>query len=322
VLRHRATVARAGGHRKHGGEAGAPQAIPSGALHAEPPTFDLQSHSLHSDGELSPSGVVETAARAGVELLSLTDHDTVDGVAEARVAARSAGLRLVSGVEISAIDVTGQDLHILGYRIDVTNGTLLDRLEQSRRDRAARAQAMVDAIRALGFKLDEDELRAREAAGKSVGRPHIAAAVVTHPANASRLAAESCTDPSAFLEAYLIGGRPAFRPRRAPSVADAIQWIHDAGGVVVWAHPFFDLTVPAEILATIDRFATEGLDGVECFYATFTREQTELLADHCAERGLLSTGSADFHGPRHRQFSRFRAFSTFGHEAVLGPIEG
>jgi 3',5'-nucleoside bisphosphate phosphatase len=289
-------------------------------LPTEPPTFDLQSHSLHSDGELPPSGVVETAARAGVELVSVTDHDTVDGVAEARAAARSAGLRLVSGVEISTIDVTGQDLHILGYLIDADNRALRDRLEQSRRDRGVRAGAMVDAIRELGFELDEDGLRAREAAGKSVGRPHIAAAVVSHPANAPRLEAESLTDPSAFLEAFLIEGRPAFRPRRAPSVADAIRSIHGAGGVAVWAHPFFDLTAPAEVLATIDRFASEGLNGVECFYATFTREQTELLADHCAERGLLSTGSADFHGPHHRLFSRFRAFSTFGREAVLGPI--
>jgi predicted metal-dependent phosphoesterase TrpH len=291
-------------------------------LRAEPPTFDLQSHSLHSDGELPPSGVVETAAGAGVELLSLTDHDTVDGVAEARAAARSAGLRLVGGVEISAIDVTGQDLHILGYLIDADDRTLRDRLEQSRRDRGARAEAMVDAIRELGFELDDGALTARRAAGKSVGRPHIAAAVVSHPANAPRLEAEGCTDPSAFLEAYLIEGRPAFRPRRAPAVAEAIRWIHDAGGVAVWAHPFFDLTAPADVLATIDRFGSDGLDGVECFYATFTREQTELLADHCAERGLLSTGSADFHGPRHRQFSRFRAFSTFGREAALGPIAG
>jgi predicted metal-dependent phosphoesterase TrpH len=226
----------------------------------------------------------------------------------------------VTGVEISTIDVTGQDLHVLGYLIDPEDRDLRDLLERSRRDRGARAEAMVEAIRELGFELDEGPLRARQATGKSVGRPHIAAAAVSHPANEARLLDDGCTDPSAFLEAYLIEGRPAFRPRRAPSVAEAIRAIHDAGGVAVWAHPFFDLTAPAEVLARIDRFIAEGLDGVECFYATFSRAQAELLADHCAERGLLSTGSADFHGPHHRQFSRFRAFSTFGREPVLGPI--
>jgi predicted metal-dependent phosphoesterase TrpH len=284
------------------------------------PWFDLQSHSHHSDGELTPTAVVQAAAAAGVQLLSLTDHDTVDGVAEAAEAARKAGLRLVSGVEISALDGRQRDLHILGYLIDERDPVLRSRLEGYRRDRKARAEAMIDALRGLGFELDEEPLRARAAHGKSVGRPHIAEAVVRHPANAPRLAAEDCVDPSAFLEAYLIEGRPAFRPRRAPSVPEAITAIHDAGGVAVWAHPFWDVSNPADVLAAIDRFVDGGLDGIECFYATHGREQAELLADRCAELSLLSTGSADFHGPHHREFSKFLAFSTFGREPVLGPI--
>ncbi len=291
-------------------------------MHAEPPVFDLQSHSHHSDGELSPRAVVEAAAEAGVELLALTDHDTVDGVGEALSAAGSARLRVVSGVEISAIDASGQDLHILGYLIDASDPDLRNRLEQSRRERGARAEAMIAAVQELGFAVDEDALRKRREQGKSIGRPHVAAAVVGDPANAARLAAEGCAEVSAFLEAYLIEGRPAFRRRRAPSVARAIGTIHDAGGIAVWAHPFFDVAEPRAVLATIDRFVADGLDGVECFYATHTREQAELLAAHCAERRLLSTGSADFHGPRHRHFSRFRAFSTFGLEPTLGPIAG
>ncbi len=88
----------------------------------------------------------------------------------------------------------------------------------------------------------------------------------------------------------------------------------------MWAHPFWDISEPRAVLDTIDRFRGWGLDGVECFYATFTREQTELLVAHCERLGLLRTGSSDFHGPRHRQFARFRAFSTFGLEPALGPI--
>jgi len=291
-------------------------------LHTQAPVFDLQSHSQHSDGELTAGDVVAAAVAAGVQLLSLTDHDTVDGVAEAAAAAHAAGLRLVPGVEISALHAAGRDLHILGYLIDDRDQALRARLEQSRRDRGTRAEAMVQAIRRLGFELDEGPLQARAERGESVGRPHIAEAVVSDPANAQRLAAESCLDPSAFLEAYLIEGRPAFVPRRAPSVAEAIAMIHGAGGVAVWAHPFWDVSDPREVLAAIDRFVADGLDGVECFYATHSREQAGLLADRCAELGLLSTGSADFHGPHHRQFSAFRAFETFGREPVLGPIAG
>jgi predicted metal-dependent phosphoesterase TrpH len=144
--------------------------------------------------------------------------------------------------------------------------------------------------------------------------------VVTHPANARRLAEEGRLELSAFLEAYLIEGRPGFRSRTIPTVKDAINTIHGAGGVAVWAHPFWDIPAPDGVLKTLERFRGLGIDGVECFYTTHTREQSELLADRCAELGLLSTGSSDFHGPEHKLFSRFRAFSTFGRQPVLGPI--
>ena len=103
---------------------------------------------------------------------------------------------------------------------------------------------------------------------------------------------------------------------------ESIEAIHDAGGVAVWAHPFWDVADAGDVLETIDRFREWGLDGVEAFYATHTREQAEMLADRCAELGLLSTGSSDFHGPAHKLFSRFRAFSTYGREPALGAIAG
>jgi hypothetical protein len=289
-------------------------------LGAHPPTFDLQSHSLHSDGALPPREVVAAAADAGVELLALSDHDTVDGVQEALAAAADRGLRLVPAVEISAIDDGGRDLHILGYLIDDQDPLLSERLHSYRADRERRAAAMAEALTELGFAIDEARIREREAQGKSIGRPHLAEAVVRHPANAARLRDEKRTDPSAFLEAYLIEGRPAFRSRTTPSVGESIDAIHEAGGVAVWAHPFWDISAPQGVLDCIDRFRVRGLDGVECFYATHDREQTILLADRCERLDLLSTGSSDFHGPRHRQFSGFRAFSTFGREPRLGPI--
>lgn len=286
----------------------------------DPPTFDLQCHSLHSDGALVAGEVVHLAAEAGVELLALTDHDTVDGVAEAAAAAGREDLRLVSGVEISAVDADEGDLHILGYLIDPQDPDLSRHLERYRAQRGQRAEAMEQALREAGFDLADQSLRARAAAGESIGRPHLAKAVADHPANAARLAAEGRSDPSAVLEGYLIEGRPAFVPRQGPTVEEAVAVIHDADGVAVWAHPFWDVSAPRAVLAAIDRFIASGLDGVECFYATHDREQTELLTDHCERRGLLATGSSDFHGPEHREFRSFRAFSTFGRRPNLGPL--
>jgi predicted metal-dependent phosphoesterase TrpH len=271
---------------------------------------------------LASPEVVAAAAEAGVELLALSDHDTVDGVQEALDRASELPLRVVTAVEISAIDGDQGDLHILGYLVDHRDQTLRRRLEGYRSQRESRARAIVEALRGLGFEVDQGLLEARARQGKSIGRPHLAQAVVSHPANADRLRDEGRSDPSAFLVAYLIEGRPAFVPRQGPSVPDSVAAIHDAGGVAVWAHPFWDVSGPPAVLATIDRFREYGIDGVECFYPTHTRGQAELLADRCAALKLLSTGSADFHGPGHAHFSRFRAFSTYGREAVLGPIAG
>jgi len=285
-----------------------------------PPTFDLQSHSLHSDGELPPREVVESASAAAVELLALTDHDSAEGIEEALDAADASGLRLAPAVEISTADSDQPDLHILGYLIDHRDRALSDWLRNSRTSRERRAWEMADAIKELGYEIDEQQLRDREQHGKSIGRPHLAGAVVSHPANSERLAAEGLNEPSAFLVEYLIEGRPAFRARQAPTVKEAIDVIQAAGGVAVWAHPFWDIESPGVVLETIERFVAIGLDGVECFYVTHDRDQTELLADRCEQLNLLSTGSSDFHGPAHRQFSRFRAFSTYGRTPVLGPI--
>jgi predicted metal-dependent phosphoesterase TrpH len=289
---------------------------------SDAPAFDLQSHSRHSDGELSPTEVVQAAAAAGVELLALTDHDTVDGVAEAMAAARSAGIRLCPAVEISALDAAGADLHILGYVIEIEDPALLVALRRYRADRERRTEAMIEALRENGFSVDDRLLVERAQAGKAIGRPHVAQAVTSHPANASRLAEEGLADASSFLGGYLTEGRPGFRPRELPTVQEAIETIHAAGGVAVWAHPFWDVQDPGDVVATLERFTGWGIDGAECFYITHTGEQARLLADRCAERGLLRTGSSDFHGPGHRLLSAFRAFSLYGLTPELGAIAG
>jgi predicted metal-dependent phosphoesterase TrpH len=285
--------------------------------------FDLQSHSTHSDGALEAAEVVERAARAGVELLALSDHDTVSGVAEALRAGERYGVRVVPAVEISAIDADAQtprELHILGYGIDHTGPILTEKLAEFLADREQRTLRMAGALKEAGFELDEEEIERRIAAEQPIGRPHLAEAVLAAPANAARLASEEIDDIGSLIRGYLIEGRPAFRLRETPTVAQAVEAIHDAGGVAIWAHPFWDIPDPDEVLATIDRFKALGIDGVEAFYVTHTQEQTELLGKRCEELGLLSTGSADFHGPENRLFSKFLAFELYGLEPNLGSI--
>jgi 3',5'-nucleoside bisphosphate phosphatase len=287
------------------------------------PRFDLQSHSTHSDGALGAAEVVQRAADAGVELLALSDHDTVSGVSEAIAAGERYGVRIVPAVEISAIDAGAavpRELHILGYNIDHTGALLTEKLAEFLADREQRTLRMAAALKELGFELDEAQLDARVAAGKPIGRPHLAEAVLSAPANADRLKDENIDDIGSLIRGYLIEGKPAFRLRETPTVAQAVEAIHEAGGVAIWAHPFWDISDPEEVVATIDRFQALGMDGVEAFYITHTRENTELIAKRCAELDLLTTGSADFHGPENRQFSKFMAFDTFGIEPNLGPI--
>lgn len=282
--------------------------------------FDLQSHSTVSDGELTPRELVAAAAAAGVERLALTDHDAVDGIDEALTAGMHHGVAVVPALELSVLDDHRGDLHLCGYNIDHREAELTRVLLACRADRSSRSDQMADALEACGLKVDRAPLHARTRSGAAVGRPHLAAAVLAHPDNAARLEAEGLHDTGAVLEAYLIPGRPAFVHRPAPTMAEGITLIHDAGGVAVWAHPYWDLDTDEEVLSSIDRFAGFGLDGVEVFYTTHTEAQTRTAYAHCTAKGLLTTGSADFHGSGHPRFHTFGAFSTYDLEPNLGPI--
>jgi 3',5'-nucleoside bisphosphate phosphatase len=286
-------------------------------------SFDLQAHSSFSDGELEPAQVVAQAARAGVQLMALTDHDTVEGVSEASASGGELGVRVVPAVEISSVDDTHEqprELHILGYRIDYTGARLQSKLADFVADRRRRTLRMAGALRELGFALEEDSISRRVEQGRSIGRLHLAEAALACPENTPRLREEGIEEIGGFIRGYLVEGTPAFRLRQTPTVREAVQVVHEAGGVAIWAHPFWDLSDPADVLDTIDRFQAMGIDGVEAFYITHTRDQTRVVVERCRELELLTTGSADFHGPDNSIFSQFLDFDTYGYEPNLGPI--
>ncbi len=257
--------------------------------------IDLQSHSTVSDGELAPAAVVAAAAEAGVTTLALTDHDAVDGIAEASDAARAAGITLVPAAEISCIHASIDDLHMLGYWIDID--AMRPMCERAQQERVTRAREIVERLNSLGVEVDFEDAIAQAGDASSVGRPHIAKAAGTEP-----------DQMGAFFEEYLVPGAKAFVSRRWPTAAEAIVLIREAGGTPVLAHPFWDIDDPRQVSALIDDL---DLDGVECFYPAHDRGQTEFLLGVCSQRGLAATGSSDFHGPDHKMFDRFGSYPTY-----------
>ena len=257
--------------------------------------IDLQSHSTFSDGELPPAQVVAAAAEAGVTTLALTDHDAVDGVAEAAEAAKEAGIVLVPATEMSCVHGSLDDVHMLGYWVDTT--AMVPACERAQRERVTRAQEIVERLNAQGVPVRFEDAIAQAGDASSVGRPHIAKAAGVKPEGMS-----------AFFEEWLIPGAKAFVSRRWPDAAEAIEIIHGARGSAVLAHPFWDLDDPNEVGALVEDL---DLDGVECFYPAHDRAQTKFLLELSRDRGLAATASSDFHGPSHKMFDSFCAYPTY-----------
>ena len=258
--------------------------------------IELQSHSTVSDGQLEPAAVVDAAAEAGVTTLALTDHDAVAGVEAASRAAEGLDLELVPAAEMSCVHEYADDLHMLGYWIDLV--AIAPACERAQQERVSRAGEIVERLRGLGFDLTLEDAIAESGDALSVGRPHIARAAGAKP--------EQMND---FFKEYLVPGAKAFVPRSWPTAEQAVELIHDAGGVAVVAHPYWDVKDPEQVETLI---GTLEVEGVEAFYPDHSREQTEHLLRICSERDLVPTGSSDFHGPTHKTFSRFGAYQTYG----------
>ena len=249
--------------------------------------IDLHCHSTASDGTDSPAGLVRNAAAAGLDVVALTDHDTTRGHAEA-VAALPDGLTLVTGAELSC-RLDGVGLHMLAYLFDPEEPDLLRERELVRDDRVPRARAMIARLRELGVPVTWEQV-ARIAAGGSVGRPHIATALVE--------LGVVPTVSDAFTAQWLADGGRAHVQKHESDPFEAIRLVKAAGGVTVFAHPGAakrGRTVPESAIAEL---AAAGLDGIEVDHMDHDDETRARLRGLAGELGLLTTGSSDYHGSR------------------------
>ncbi|MFI5636313.1 PHP domain-containing protein [Streptomyces goshikiensis] len=252
--------------------------------------IDLHAHSTASDGTDSPAELVRNAAAAGLDVVALTDHDTVGGYAEAMAALHGipAGLTLVTGAELSC-RLDGIGLHMLAYLFDPDEPELARERELVRDDRVPRARAMVAKLRDLGVDITWERV-ARIAGDGSVGRPHIATALVELGV------VRSVSD--AFTPAWLADGGRAYAEKHELDPFDAIRLVKAAGGVTVFAHPAAVKRGRCVPEAALGALAAAGLDGIEVDHMDHDTDTRARLRGLAGDLGLLTTGSSDYHGSR------------------------
>jgi predicted metal-dependent phosphoesterase TrpH len=245
---------------------------------------DLHTHSTASDGLYAPAELLQRASAAGLRILALTDHDTTNGIAEARQAAQALDMELIPGIEINT-DIGGREVHVLGYFPEYERPAFQEVLQILRDAREMRGQRIVEKLNQQGVHISWE--RVRELAKGTVGRPHIAEALME--AGYVQTVAEA-------FEKYIGSNCPAYVPRYKLAPEDAIHFIASANGLPVMAHPFTQPGV--EILR--ERLASmcqAGLVGIEAYYGPYTPEQVQTLVELANQYNLIATGGSDYHGP-------------------------
>jgi predicted metal-dependent phosphoesterase TrpH len=244
--------------------------------------IDLHTHTTASDGRCSPGELVARAVAAGVQVLGVTDHDTVAACEAAAAACMTAGVEFVPGIEITSI-LDGIDVHVLGYFVDPHSPPLLAFLAEQRHQRIERIRQMIRVLASHGIVLDADTILqpTLDDPSKSAGRPWIGRALV---------AAGHVPDLQEAFNQWLATGRPAFVPRAGASPVDVFSRIHAAGGLASLAHPGL---LKSDRL--ISEFAAGGLDAIEAYHSAHDEEATQRYLDVAGQLGLLVTGGSDYH---------------------------
>lgn len=248
--------------------------------------IDLHTHTTASDGQYSPAELVGKARNAGVQLLAITDHDTVNGLEEGSKHADKVGLRFVPGIEISAQDM--EEIHILGYGIDRTNPELLDACQHWSLARSNRGEVIKRYLNTRDIDIDLEVVKSYAGNG-NLGRPHFAKYLVEIGVVESRKEAfDKYLDTEEFKKAT---------DRKKPKCVDAIELIHGAGGKAVLAHPGNYKRIGDDGVAELMvRLVENGLDGIECFYSKHSKTQTEYYLSLAKQYSIKASAGSDFHG--------------------------
>jgi len=248
---------------------------------------DLHCHSVVSDGTLMPEELAGRAARNGVELWSLTDHDEIGGQARAVDAAREQGLKYLSGTEIS-VSFIGKTVHIVGLGFDAHNEQLRQGLRQTRGGRGQRAMEMSDGLAKVGIKNAYEGALTHAGNHELISRTHFARFLVETGV---------CRDTNEVFRKYLTEGKPGFVEHRWATLRDAVSWITQAGGVAVIAHPARYGFSTNEEFALFTEFKSHGGRGVEVVTGSHSVAEYAIYADTAREFGLAASRGSDFHSP-------------------------
>jgi 3',5'-nucleoside bisphosphate phosphatase len=244
---------------------------------------DLHLHTYFSDGTYSPEELVAQAKIAHLHAISLTDHDTMEGCPRTAAACQAAGLEFIPACEFTA-EMNNIEVHLLGYFLDPENQKLKTELAKFQEVRQRRIETIAERLNGLGIPLRAETVF-ELAKCRAPGRPHVARALVQE---------EFCGSLDEAFERFLKKGKPAWAPKFKISAMDAIELIHQAGGLAVLAHPGLSRADQA-----IPQIIKGGLDGLECFHTKHSTYMTEHYVQLCEQRGLLVTGGSDCHGLNH-----------------------
>ncbi|KAB2952560.1 PHP domain-containing protein [Heliorestis acidaminivorans] len=248
--------------------------------------IDLHTHSTASDGTLSPSDLVQKAKEKGITLLALTDHDTIDGVAEAQARGKQLGVKVIAGIELS-VNYYNQEMHILGYHVNVDHPILQEELLKLRHYREIRNPLMIERLKKLGISITLEEV-GEIAEGNIIGRPHIAALLV-------RKGIVSTTEEA--FERFLAVGKAAYVKKEKLTPQAGIELLKKAGATVVLAHPIFlEKQDKASLSALLRELVSYGLGGIEAYYPEHSAEDVEKFVALAKEHNLIVTGGSDYHG--------------------------
>lgn len=248
--------------------------------------IDLHVHSTISDGTLTPSELILYAKSKDLAAIALTDHDTIAGIDECITAGRAENIGVIPGIEFSA-DYYGKEVHVLGYYIDHHSPILSDKLTALLSARARRNEAMLHKLSELGMPITLNDCLKDTDSSATITRAHIAKAL---------LEKGYIKDRAEAFAHYIGDGKPAFVPKEKFTVAECTKLIHELGGLAVLAHPLLYGYDYQDLNNILKGMVNEGIDGLECLYATHSKEDTAFLLQCCLRHKLFPTGGSDFHG--------------------------